>query len=145
MWKSISKLATALTLLMIFGILGEVALREHAIGATSTSNFAALLHPRDTSCAYQVPVTTSSVTADPRASCLQWKPAGTIAAGTVTLPKAVSDGFIWEFSSTAQVTSMTFAAPAGATVLNGATQQVSAGVGKSWRYRASDATWYPRY
>lgn len=144
MLKTLSKLLTVIAVLMVAGIMGEVALRDHAIGATLTNAFASLIHQRDTSCVFQVPVNTSSVTADPRSTCLQWAPAGTIGAGTATLPKGVPDGFIWEFSTTAQVTSMTFAAPTG-TSGTITTLQVNANTGKSFRFRSQDAKWYPRY
>lgn len=71
-------------------------------------------------------------------------PSGTLASGIIQTPAIPIDGQVLEISSTQTVTSLSFVANAGQTVLNAPTT-ILANKGFSYRYSISDTTWYPRY
>lgn len=92
----------------------------------------------------QTPVSGFSYQATSNASKLILTPAGTLASGTVTLPKSPADGMEWRLSSTQAITALTLSAPSGFTVLNAPTT-LAAGVGVGYTYSGKNSTWYRLY
>ncbi len=92
---------------------------------------------------YSAPATGASVQASDQAAGLIIKPAGTIAALTVTMPANPLDGQTFFLTATQTVTTLTQSASAGQT-LNGALTTIGAAVSThgKWVYRAADTTWY---
>ena len=76
-------------------------------------------------------------------SVLTLNPAGTLATGTILLPKQPTDGQVAEVSTTATVTSLTVSGN-GATIKNAPTTLL-AGNGFAYYYSAASAAWFRRY
>lgn len=93
----------------------------------------------------QTPTTGFSITIGNLVETLILDPAGTLAAGTVTLPAAPQDGQIAEITSTQTITSLTVSPNSGQSVKNAPTTLVpstSAPMGYRFKYVASNTTWY---
>lgn len=92
----------------------------------------------------QVPITGFSITIGNSSTVLTLNPAGTLAAGAVTMPTAPYDGMPIEIASTQIVTSFTLSPNSGQTIKN-APSALAAGVGLGYYYNASTTTWFRRY
>lgn len=90
------------------------------------------------------PVTGFSVTIGSQVTVLLLTPAGTLAAGTVTMPAAPYNGMPIEITSTQTVTSFTLSANAGQSIKNAPTTLL-AGTGVAYFYNAPLTTWFRRY
>lgn len=90
---------------------------------------------------YLVPITGFSVTIGNGISSLILNPAGTLAAGTITMPAAPLDGQIVRFSSTQIVTALTVNAGTGQTI-NNAPTSLAAGVGNAFQYVLKQLSWF---
>jgi hypothetical protein len=90
---------------------------------------------------YQTPTTGFSYTFAAGTQTLVMNPAGTLAAGTITMPAAPSDGMTITFSSTQQITALTLSGNTGQTVVGGPTQLI-ANQPLSFIYRSTNTTWY---
>lgn len=69
------------------------------------------------------------------------QPAGTLAAGTITMPAAPVDGMTIAFSSSQAITALTVSANAGQSIVSAVTT-LAAGGGAKYIYRATNTTWY---
>ena len=94
--------------------------------------------------AYTQPTSGSTVVMAINTTAQLLDPAAEIATLTVTLPGVPGDGQVVEISSTQIIDALTVNA-SGATVIGGGPMILSANGGVSWRYRASNTTWYRRY
>lgn len=92
----------------------------------------------------QVPVTGFNITIGNSSPVLTLNPAGTLATGTVVMPKVPADGMPVEVSSTQIITSFTLSPSAGQTIKNVPTA-LAAGIGFAYYYNASLSTWFRRY
>lgn len=92
---------------------------------------------------FNAPVSTASIQISDQAQGLIIKPAGTIAALTVTMPANPWDGQVVRLTSTQTVTTLTHQA-SGSQTLNGALTTIGAAVSThgKWTYRLADTTWY---
>lgn len=72
--------------------------------------------------------------------CAIFTPAGTLAAGTVTLPAAPVDNQVVTIMSTAIITALTL--NAGTASIVGNTTALAANVQVAYIYRKSNTTWY---
>lgn len=90
---------------------------------------------------YQTPSTGFSYTFAAGTQTLVMNPAATLAAGTITMPAAPSDGMTITFSSTQQITALTLSGNTGQTVV-GAPTQLIANQPLSFIYRSTNTTWY---
>lgn len=93
---------------------------------------------------YQAPTTGFAITPAAGIGVLGLEPAGTLASGTITMPAAPVDNQTLEVTTTQSITALTVSANAGQSILNAPTS-MTLGVGFSFRYRASNTTWYRRY
>jgi hypothetical protein len=91
---------------------------------------------------YQTPLTGFSYTFAAGTQTLVMNPATTLAAGTITMPAAPSDGMTITFSSTQQITALTLNGNTGQTVVSGATS-MPAGSSASYIYRSANTSWFP--
>lgn len=89
----------------------------------------------------QAPLTGFAITLGDRDTALMLTPAGVLATGTVTMPVNPYDGQPIQVSSTQTVTALTVAANAGQTIKNAPTA-LTAGLGFSYFYNKTAATWY---
>lgn len=69
-------------------------------------------------------------------------PAGGLAAGTVTLPANVLDGFEQTIAASQAVTALTVAPASGQTIVGTTSFTLSAGVRVVFRYTAAAKVWY---
>lgn len=69
-------------------------------------------------------------------------PAGTLAAGTLTLPSAASDGFQQEIVTSQAVSALTIAPNSGQTIVGATVFALAAGVKVVYFFVASASTWY---
>lgn len=91
----------------------------------------------------QAPATGFSITIGLSQSYLTLNPAGTLAAGTITMPSAPVNGQKAFISSSTQITALTVNANAGQTIKNTySAATLAAGACAGWKYRAADTTWY---
>lgn len=91
---------------------------------------------------YQVLTTGFSYTFAAGTQTLVINPAGTLAAGTITMPAAPSDGMTITFSSTKQITALTLNGNTGQTVVSGVSV-LPANQSTTYIYRSTNTTWYP--
>ena len=91
---------------------------------------------------YQVPTTGFSYTFAAGTNVLVMNPAGTLAAGTITMPAAPADGMTITFSSTQTITALTVSANTGQSIVSAATV-LPARQATTYVYRLSNTTWYP--
>jgi hypothetical protein len=91
---------------------------------------------------YQTPTTGFSYTFAAGTQTLVMNPAGTLAAGTITMPAAPSDGMTITFSSTQQITAITLNGNTGQTVV-GAVSYLPANTAVSYVYRSANTSWFP--
>lgn len=89
----------------------------------------------------QVPLTGFAITVPANVSVLALNPAGTLAAGAVTLIAAPVDGARVLISSTQTVTALTVSANTGQTLVGAATT-VGLGVSVEYLYQLSSKTWF---
>jgi hypothetical protein len=97
-----------------------------------------------TSYTFVRPLTGATLSATPGLGAFLIEPAGTLAVLNVVLPPTPGTAQVFEISSSQAITAVNVTAPGGATV-NGSGQLLTAGGGMSWRYNASDTTWYRRF
>jgi hypothetical protein len=90
---------------------------------------------------YNVPVAGFSKTISDTTNDMIFKPAGTLATGTVTMPATPSNEQVVRIASTQIITALTHSPNAGQT-LNGALTTIVANGYGSWIYRAADTSWY---
>ena len=90
---------------------------------------------------YQIPLTGFAITIPNSVGALVLNPAGTLAAGAITMPSAPVDGQIVRCSSTQIVTALTVSANAGQTIDNAPTAFTAGGV-FGYIYIQSVATWF---
>jgi hypothetical protein len=93
----------------------------------------------------QTPTTGFSITVPDDMDLLVLNPAGSLLAGTVTLPANPEDLDAVEITSTQTITTLTVNANTGQTISGGGALSVSMTTGLSWRYIASLAKWVRRY
>ncbi len=94
---------------------------------------------------FQVPTTGFSIAMASNIGGLILEPAGTLAAGTITLPASPVDGQLVSINSTQTITALTVAASAGKSIKNAPTAltiSTTAGQGYRYIYRSSNTTWY---
>ena len=70
-----------------------------------------------------------------------FKPDGTLATGTITMPLAPSDGMTVTMATTQTITSLTLNGNTGQTV-NNAITTLSVGGFASYLYKSADTSWY---
>ena len=87
------------------------------------------------------PITGFSYSAATNTNVLTIKPAGGLAAGTVTMPVSPSINQVFRITSTQAITTLTLTVPAGQTV-NGAPTTLTANTPIGWVWSASDNNWY---
>lgn len=88
------------------------------------------------------PLTAFAITAASNTNIVQLTPAGTLAAGAVTLPAAPVDGQTVKIFSTQIVTAFTLTPNSGQTINGTAVTALAANVGVEYVYSAASATWY---
>lgn len=98
----------------------------------------------DRSASIQSPTTGFSITIANGTMTLMLTPAGTLAAGTITMPSAPADRQVVRLSSSQSITALTIAPNAGQSILN-APSSISPGVGLSWVYNLATTTWVRLY
>lgn len=89
------------------------------------------------------PTTGFSYTVPSNATTVILTPAGTLAAGTITMPATPADGHIVAVSSSQVVTSLTVAANAGQSIV-GAPTSISPSSPFAFIYDLASTTWYPK-
>jgi hypothetical protein len=97
-----------------------------------------------TGASIQAPVTGFAIQVADRDFVLTLSPAGTLSAGTITLPANPLDGQPFESSTTQIITSLTVSPSSGQTVYNAPTTLL-AGSGFAYYYSLAAKTWYRRY
>ena len=90
---------------------------------------------------YQTPLTGFSLTIGNQTNIFVLDPAGTLAAGAITMPAKPADNQIIRIASTAIITSLTVSPNAGQT-LKGAFVTLAANGFASFVFRAANSTWY---
>ena len=88
---------------------------------------------------YQTPTTGFSYTVGSGIQVVLFKPSGTLATGTVTMPLSPSDGMTVTISTTQTITALTLSPNTGQSI-NNAVTTLSGAV--SYLYRAADTSWY---
>jgi hypothetical protein len=91
---------------------------------------------------YQTPATGFSYTFAAGTQTLVMNPAGTLAAGTITMPAAPSDGMTITFSTTQQITAVTLNGNTGQTVVGGVSY-LPANTATAYVYRSASTSWFP--
>ena len=89
----------------------------------------------------QAPVTGFSITPGAGITQLVLNPAGTLAAGTITMPPSPGDNQPFTVLTSQTITAATFNANAGQT-LNGAPTTLAANTAVKWIYEAALSTWF---
>jgi hypothetical protein len=69
-------------------------------------------------------------------------PAGTLAAGTITMPGSPADGMVITITTTQEITAITIAGNAGQSIGGTQTTQLPANSALSFVYRQANTTWY---
>jgi hypothetical protein len=87
------------------------------------------------------PLTGFNYAAATNTNVLTIKPAGGLAAGTVTMPVSPAPNQVFRITSTQNITTLTLTAPSGQTV-NGAVTTLTANTPVGWVWSASDNNWY---
>lgn len=95
----------------------------------------------DQSTSLQIPVTSFSITIPNGCSTLYLNPAGTLAAGTITMPAAPIDKQVVEVGSSQIITALTVSANAGQTLLDAPTTIGTVGSGFAYIYNLATTTW----
>lgn len=90
---------------------------------------------------YQTPSTGFSYTFPASSQVVIFKPSGTLAAGTITMPLAPSDGMTVTMTTTQTITALVLLGNTGQTV-NNAITTLTAGAAASYLYRSTDTSWY---
>jgi len=90
---------------------------------------------------YQVLTTAFSYTFAAGTTVLVINPAGTLAAGTITMPAAPADGMTISFSSTQAITALTVSGNTGQSIVGNPTT-MNAGGAVTLVYRLSNTSWY---
>lgn len=96
----------------------------------------------DATVSYQVPSDGFSLIIPDECNCYVLDPTAGLASGTITMPANPIDGQKITISSTQSVTNLTMSGNTGKTISNPRTT-IAAGDTISYRYRASNAKWYP--
>ena len=91
---------------------------------------------------YQVLTTGFSYTFATGITTLIAAPAGTLAAGTITMPVAPADGMVITFTTTQEITALTIAGGAGQSIGGTQVALMAANSAMSFVYRLSNLTWY---
>lgn len=110
-------------------------------GFDALGNFALKKGFADQSASLQVPVTSFSITIGAGVGSLLLNPAGTLAAGTITMPAAPVDGQIVRLSTTQTITALTLSPNAGQTI-SGAVATLTAAAPASYQYNAASSIWF---
>lgn len=90
---------------------------------------------------YEEPLTAAAIVVRDNVETLLVKPAGTIAALTVTMPDAPYDGQKFTLATTQIVTALTLNAGTGETV-KGALTACTANGFATWQFNKADLAWY---
>ncbi len=90
---------------------------------------------------YLVPTTAFAYTFAAGIQNLVMNPAGTLAAGTITMPASPADGMTIRFSTSQAITALVVAANTGQSIVSAVTT-LAAGGGAVYIYRLSNTTWY---
>jgi hypothetical protein len=90
---------------------------------------------------YQTPATAFAYTFAAGTQNLVMNPAGTLAAGTITMPATPADGMTIRFSTSQAITALVVAANTGQSIVSAVTT-LAAGGGAVYIYRLSNTTWY---
>ena len=69
-------------------------------------------------------------------------PAGTLAAGTITMPGSPADGMVITITTTQEITALTIAGSAGQSIGGTQVSLMAANSSMSFVYRQSNTTWY---
>jgi hypothetical protein len=99
----------------------------------------------DTSYSYQTPLTGFTITIADGIQTLILEPAGTLLAGTITMPSTPVDGQLIRITSTQSITTLTLSPNAGQSVKNaptGFTVNLTGSQGYELIYRLANTTWY---
>ena len=91
---------------------------------------------------YQTPATGFSYTIPDNIEVATLDPAGTLATGTVTLPRGQFQGQRVYLTTTAQITALTVTVPTGYNVKNAFSGTLAAGAGIAYYFNLSKNTWY---
>ncbi len=98
----------------------------------------------DRSASVQSPTTGFGITIGNNTRTLVLTPAGTLAAGTITMPSAPVDKAIVRFSSSQAITALTVSPNAGQSIMNAPTT-ANPGQGFSFIYNLATTTWLKLY
>ena len=90
---------------------------------------------------YQVLTTGFTYTFATGTTTLIANPAGTLVAGTITMPVAPADGMVITFSSTQIITALVVLGNTGQSIVAAVTT-LAAGGGAKYIYRLTNTTWY---
>ena len=128
--------------------LANTVLAGPATGGAALPTFR-LMTPVDVSgfVTYVVPATGSTITASAGQGAFRINPAGALAVLHMVLPPIVSEGQIFEVSTTQDITAFDAAGAGTDSVVgtSGGPFVLAANGGSSWQARLSNTSWYPRY
>ena len=99
---------------------------------------------RDLSFSKQIPSTGFSIAIPDKCSTVILDPAGSLVAGTLTMPATPGNGQILRVTSTQAVSTLTLS-PHGAETIKNAPAAMVAGVGFGYIYVTANTTWYRLY
>jgi hypothetical protein len=91
---------------------------------------------------YQVLTTGFSYTFTSGITTLIAAPAGTLAAGTITMPGSPADGMVITITTTQEITALTIAGNSGQSIGGTQVSLMAANSSMSFVYRQSNTTWY---
>lgn len=109
-----------------------------------SGNFIHLFGVADQSKSVQIPTTGFTITVANATQSLILNPAGTLAAGTITMPATPIDGQEVRFSSTQTVTALTVSPNAAQTISNAPTT-IAPGQGYGYIYHLATTNWFRLY
>ena len=96
---------------------------------------------------YVIPTTGSTITASAGQGAFRINPAGAIAVLHMVLPPGVSEGQVFEASTTQTISAFDAAGAGSDSVIgtSGGPYVLAANGGVSWQFRLANTSWYPRY
>ena len=94
---------------------------------------------------YVTPTTGATITAASGQGAFRINPAGAIAVLHMVMPPGVSEGQIFEASTTQDISAFDAAGAGADSIIGGTRGVLGANGGVSWQYRLANTTWYPRY
>ncbi len=94
---------------------------------------------------YVTPTTGSTITGASGQGAFRINPAGAIAVLNMVLPPGVSEGQIFEASTTQDISAFNVTGAGTDSVLGTSGGVLAASGGASWQFRLANTTWYPRF